>query len=136
MTAAPPVPHPVPDGGINGAHLANLPRYHPIAMNPNPPPHPAMPPPEQMMHGHHFRHFAPPPLHDPHAHSAPPPPHSLSSLDQIEGRLRQLEHEEMSRMAARSHLLALRKREDEEFRRLTESAEAEEEVCIPFMHLI
>ncbi|KAJ5172568.1 hypothetical protein N7492_005161 [Penicillium capsulatum] len=83
-----------------------------------------MPPPEQMAQNHHFRHFVPPPLHDPHAH---PPPHALSSLDQIEGRLRQLEHEEMSRMAARSHLLALRKREDEEFRRLTESAEAEEE---------
>lgn len=32
-------------------------------------------------------------------------------------------------MAARHHLLAVRKREDEEFRRMTESAEAEEEVC-------
>lgn len=31
-------------------------------------------------------------------------------------------------MAARSQLLAIRKREDEEFRRMTESAEAEEEV--------
>lgn len=54
----------------------------------------------------------------------------MSSLDQIEARLRQLEHEEMNRMATRTHLLALRKREDEEFRRMTESAEAEEEVCI------
>ena len=35
-------------------------------------------------------------------------------------------------MAARSHLLALRKREDEEFRRMTESAEAEEEVGLPY----
>lgn len=31
-------------------------------------------------------------------------------------------------MATRSHILAVRKREDEEFRRLTESAEIEEEV--------
>lgn len=51
-----------------------------------------------------------------------------SPLDQIETRLRQLEHEESARMAARSHLLALRKREDEEFRKVTETAEAEEEV--------
>jgi hypothetical protein len=32
-------------------------------------------------------------------------------------------------MAARHHLLAVRKREDEEFRRMTENAEVEEEVC-------
>lgn len=51
-------------------------------------------------------------------------------MEQIEARLRQLEHEEMNRMAARSHLLAIRKREDEEFRRMTESAEAEEEVPV------
>jgi hypothetical protein len=31
-------------------------------------------------------------------------------------------------MAARGHLLAIRKREDEEFRRMTENAEVEEEV--------
>lgn len=140
MTAAPPVVHhPVPDSGMNGVpgHLANgLPRYHPIAMNPNPPPHPPMPPPEQMMQNHHFRHFAPPPLHDPHVHSGPPSVPSVpspSSLEHIEVRLRQLEHEEMNRMAARSHLLAVRKREDEEFRRMTESAEAEEEVY--FLHV-
>ncbi|KAJ5112406.1 hypothetical protein N7532_000451 [Penicillium argentinense] len=96
MTATPLVPHSVPEGAING-HL----RYHPIAMNPNPPPHPQMPPPDQM--------------------------HTPSSLEQIEARLRQLEHEEMTRMATRSHILAARKREDEDFRRLTESAEAEEE---------
>lgn len=135
MTAAPPVTHSVPDGGINGGpgHLPNgLPRYHTIAMNPNPPPHHPMPPPDQMMQNPHFRHFAPPPLHDPHAHPGPPPPvapaPSPNSLERIEARLRQLEHEEMNRMAARSHLLAIRKREDEEFRRMTESAEAEEEV--------
>lgn len=132
MTAAPPVPHAVPEG-LNGApgHLAHsLPRYQAIAMNPNPPPHPQMPPPDQMVQNHHYRHYAPPPLHDPHAGPPPPPPPAaLSSLDQIEARLRQLEHEEMNRMAARHHLLAVRKREDEEFRRMTESAEAEEEVC-------
>lgn len=132
MTAAPPVPHAVPEG-LNGApsHLAhNLPRYQAIAMNPNPPSHPPMPPPDQMVQNHHYRHYAPPPLHDPHAGPPPPPPApALTSLDQIEARLRQLEHEEMNRMAARHHLLAVRKREDEEFRRMTESAEAEEEVC-------
>lgn len=58
-----------------------------------------------------------------------PAPHPPSHIDQIDARLRQLEHEEAARMAARSHLLAIRKREDEEFRRMTESAEAEEEVC-------
>lgn len=136
MTAAPPVPQPVPDSGMNGGpghHVNGLPRYHPIAMNPNPPPHHQMPPPEQMMQNHHFRHFAPPPLHDPHAHPGPPPvapAPTPTSLEQIEARLRQLEHEEMNRMAARSHLLAIRKREDEEFRRMTESAEAEEEVVL------
>lgn len=131
MTAAPPVPHAIPEG-LNGApgHLAHsLPRYQAIAMNPNPPSHPPMPPPEQMVQNHHYRHYPPPPLHDPHAGPPPPPPPAaLSSLDQIEARLRQLEHEEMNRMAARHHLLAVRKREDEEFRRMTESAEAEEEV--------
>ncbi|KAJ5438655.1 uncharacterized protein N7458_009653 [Penicillium daleae] len=130
MTAAPPVPHAIPEG-LNGApgHLAHsLPRYQAIAMNPNPPSHPPMPPPDQMVQNHHYRHYAPPPLHDPHAGPPPPPPPAaLSSLDQIEARLRQLEHEEMNRMAARHHLLAVRKREDEEFRRMTENAEVEEE---------
>ncbi|KAJ5133467.1 hypothetical protein N7526_004832 [Penicillium atrosanguineum] len=130
MATAPPVPHPVPDSGMNGHGHHGIPRYHPIAMNPNPPPHPSMPPPEQMVQNHHFRHFAPPPLHDLHPHPGPSPvpqPPSPSSLEQIEVRLRQLEHEEMNRMAARHHILAVRKREDEEFRRLTEGAEAEEE---------
>ncbi|KAJ5738896.1 hypothetical protein N7493_002051 [Penicillium malachiteum] len=129
MTAAPPVPHAVPEG-MNGGpgHIpSGLPRYHPIAMNPNPP-HPAMPPPDQMAQSHHYRHYAPPLLHDPHAGPPPvPPTPSPTNLEQIEQRLRQLEHEEMNRMAARTHLLAVRKREDEEFRRMTESAEAEEE---------
>ncbi|CAI7673245.1 unnamed protein product [Penicillium manginii] len=128
MTAAPPVPHSVPDG-VNGGHL----RYHPIAMNPNPPPHPQMPPPDQMVQNHHFRYFRPPQaMHDGHGPQGPPgpppvPQHNPTSLEQIEARLRQLEHEEMNRMATRSHILAARKREDEEFRRLTEGAEAEEE---------
>ncbi|KAJ5408003.1 hypothetical protein N7509_001886 [Penicillium cosmopolitanum] len=127
MTAAPPVPHSVPDG-VNGGHL----RYHPIAMNPNPP-HPQMPPPDQMVQNHHFRYFRPPQaMHDGHGPQGPPgpppvPQHNPTSLEQIENRLRQLEHEEMNRMATRSHILAARKREDEEFRRLTEGAEAEEE---------
>jgi hypothetical protein len=120
----------VPDG-VNGGHL----RYHPIAMNPNPPPHPQMPPPDQMVQNHHFRYFRPPQaMHDGHGPQGPPgpppvPQHNPTSLEQIEARLRQLEHEEMNRMATRSHILAARKREDEEFRRLTEGAEAEEEVC-------
>ncbi|KAJ5327896.1 hypothetical protein N7452_008286 [Penicillium brevicompactum] len=99
MTTAPPV-HAVPDSGIPG-HLVNLPRYHPIAMNPNPPPH--MPPPE-MMQNHHY-----------------------PTLEHIEARLRHLEHEEMARNATRSRILAMRKHEDEEFRAMTERAEAEEE---------
>ncbi|KAF9886668.1 hypothetical protein FE257_011182 [Aspergillus nanangensis] len=73
----------------------------------------------------HFRPFPPPPP----IHEAGPPgpvPHP-GHMDHIESRLRQLEHEEASRMAARSHLLAVRKREDEDFRRMTENAEAEEE---------
>ena len=57
----------------------------------------------------------------------PSPP---AQLDHIECRLRQLEHEEAARTLARGRQLAVRKREDEEFRRLTESAEFEEEVCI------
>lgn len=118
------------------AHLNGLPRYHPIAMNPNTPSHPPMPPPDQLVQNHHFRHYAPPPptpatpqLHDPHQGPPPVPAPNPSTLEQIEARLRQLEHEEMNRSAARTHLLALRKREDEEFRRLTENAELEEEVC-------
>ena len=64
-----------------------------------------------------------------HEHGPPgPPPHPGAHLDHIEARLRQLEQEEAARMAARSHLLAMRKREDEEFRRVTENAEFEEEV--------
>lgn len=139
MTAAPPVPHPGPDTSIHGGSHSYLPnglsRYHPIAMNPNLPPHQPVPHPDQMMHNHQFRHF-PPPLHDPHAHPGPPgaPAPSPNSLEQIELRLRQLEHEEVNRMAVRSHLLAVRKREDEEFRRMTESAEAEEEVRLPSHH--
>ncbi|KAJ5569782.1 uncharacterized protein N7459_009212 [Penicillium hispanicum] len=130
MTAAPPVAHPVPDSGMNGntGHLSGLPRYHPIAMNPTPS-HPPMPPPDQLVQNHHFRHFAPPPppLHDPHQGPPPVPAPNPSTLEQIEARLRQLEHEEMNRSAARTHLLAVRKREDEEFRRMTENAELEEE---------
>ncbi|KKK27090.1 hypothetical protein ARAM_000033 [Aspergillus rambellii] len=124
--AAPPVP-PVHENGLNGSvpgHHVNmsLPRFHPIAMNPNQPV-----PPESMMHGHHhFRPFPPPP---PMQETGPPGPPNAHppSIDHIESRLRQLEHEEAARMAARSHLLAIRKREDEEFRRMTENAEAEEE---------
>ncbi|KAI9372103.1 hypothetical protein BJX61DRAFT_467936 [Aspergillus egyptiacus] len=128
--AAPPVP-PVHESGMNGTmsgHHVNmsLPRFHPIAMNPSQPG-----PPDPMMHSHqHYRHY-PPPL--PMQEQGPPPqgpptPHGqVPSIDHIEARLRQLEHEEAARMAARSHMLAIRKREDEEFRRMTESAEAEEE---------
>ncbi|KAJ5171448.1 uncharacterized protein N7500_004231 [Penicillium coprophilum] len=123
MTTAPPVHHTGPDSGIPG-HLNHLPRYHPIAMNPNPPHQ--MPPPEQMVQSHHFRHFAPP-MHEHHPSQGVPPVHSPASLEHIEARLRHLEHEEMARNAARSRILAMRKHEDEEFRSMTERAEAEEE---------
>ncbi|KAL2815384.1 hypothetical protein BJX63DRAFT_420455 [Aspergillus granulosus] len=129
--AAPPVP-PVHENGMNGnipGHHVNLslPRFHPIAMNPGQPV-----PPEPMLHGHqHYRPYPPSQMSEqgppgPPAPPGPPTPH-VSGIDHIEARLRQLEHEEAARMAARSHLLAIRKREDEEFRRMTESAEAEEE---------
>ena len=127
MTTAPPVHHSGPDSGIPGHLVNHLPRYHPIAMNPNPPPH-QMPPPEQMVQSHHFRHFAPP-MHEHHPPApAVPPAHSPASLEHIEARLRHLEHEEMARNATRSRILAMRKHEDEEFRAMTERAEAEEEV--------
>jgi hypothetical protein len=86
-----------------------------------------MPPPEQMVQSHHFRHFAP--MHEQHPPGVPPV-HSPASLEHIEARLRHLEHEEMARMATRSRILAMRKHEDEEFRSMTERAEAEEEVSI------
>ncbi|KAL3457351.1 hypothetical protein BJX64DRAFT_20017 [Aspergillus heterothallicus] len=133
VAAPPPVP-PVHENGMNGAipgHHVNLslPRFHPIAMNPGQPV-----PPESMMHGHqHYRPYPPPPTMSeqgpPPGPPGPPTPHA-SGIDHIEARLRQLEHEEAARMAARSHLLAVRKREDEEFRRMTENAEAEEEVWL------
>ncbi|KAB8073449.1 hypothetical protein BDV29DRAFT_135950 [Aspergillus leporis] len=126
MTVAAPPVAPVHENGINGNahghHHVNigLPRFHPIAMNPSQPVHP-----EQMIPNHsHFRPF-PPPMQEPGPPG--PAPHPPTHIDQIEARLRQLEHEEAARMAARSHLLAIRKREDEEFRRMTEGAEAEEE---------
>ncbi|KAL4914730.1 hypothetical protein BDW62DRAFT_189979, partial [Aspergillus aurantiobrunneus] len=121
--AAPPVP-PVHENGVNGSipgHHVNmtLPRFHPIAMNPGQPV-----PPESIMHGHQpFRHY--PPMQE-QGPPGPPTPNG-PNIDHIEARLRQLEHEEAARMAARSHLLAIRKREDEEFRRMTENAEVEEE---------
>ncbi|PLN77823.1 hypothetical protein BDW42DRAFT_154098 [Aspergillus taichungensis] len=132
MTVAAPPVAPAHENGVNGVpghhhhhhHHLNmaLPRFHPIAMNPNQQVHPDHLPPH-----HHFRHFPPPPPLQDHGHGPPGPPPPVHHLDHIEGRLRQLEHEEAARMAARSHLLAVRKREDEEFRRMTENAEAEEE---------
>ncbi|KAL2834285.1 hypothetical protein BDW59DRAFT_45796 [Aspergillus cavernicola] len=125
--AAPPVP-PLHENGMNGTipghHVSmSLPRFHPIAMNPS------QTGPPDMMHGHqHFRHFPPPPpmQEGPLGPQGPPTPH-VPSIDHIENRLRQLENEDAARMAARSHLLAMRKREDEDFRRMTENAELEEE---------
>ncbi|QKX54808.1 uncharacterized protein TRUGW13939_01897 [Talaromyces rugulosus] len=181
MTAASPAaPPPVGENGVN--HAMNMPRFHPIAINPNnqpqtssaqhpppyrsfgeqqhglaapaatlppPPPYHApstllpqqqqqqqqLPPPHhahahahahQHPHQHQHQHLQHP------AHSGPPPlqqghqPMPLQ-LDHIEARLRQIEHEESNRSAARAHLLSVRKREDEEFRMITERAEAEEE---------
>lgn len=137
MTVAPPVPPSVHENSLNGSVHANgpmnpmaLPRFHPIAMNP--PPEAAA-----MQNSHHYRPFHPPPpppsqqqqQHGPVQESGPAPPglHPVH-IDHIEARLRQLENEDAARMAARSQLLAIRKREDEDFRRMTESAEAEEEV--------
>ena len=135
MIAASPVAPSVPDGGPNGSvhgHAVNmnLPRLHPIAMNSAPP---ASDPLIQ-----NFRRYAPAPSQD-HGPTLPPPPPaqqpaqppnpSPSHLDRIESRLRQLEHEEAARTLARSHQLAVRKREDEDFRKVTENAELEEEVC-------
>ncbi|THC97247.1 hypothetical protein EYZ11_003300 [Aspergillus tanneri] len=77
-----------------------------------------------MQNHHHFRAFQPPPLQEP---GPPTPAPHVQNIDHIEARLRQLEHEEAARMAARSQLLAIRKREDEDFRRMTENAEVEEE---------
>ena len=131
--AAPPVPPSVHENGFNGSvHSAHgpvnpmtLPRFHPIAMNPNQP----MPPEATMQNPpHHFRPFPPPP--PPMQQDSGPPPAGVhpAHIDNIELRLRQLEGEEAARMAARSQLLAIRKREDEDFRRMTENAEVEEEV--------
>ncbi|KAL4888935.1 hypothetical protein BDV59DRAFT_123721 [Aspergillus ambiguus] len=136
MTVATPAVAPVHENGLNGNVSGphhhhhhpppqtnmNLPRFHPIAMNPNQPVHPEhMPVPNHS----HFRPFPPPPPM--HEHGPPPPGAHPGHIDHIEARLRQLEHEEAARMAARSQLLAIRKREDEDFRRMTENAEAEEE---------
>ncbi|KAG2412446.1 hypothetical protein HFD88_010003 [Aspergillus terreus] len=136
MTVATPAVTQVHENGLNG-HVphqhhhhhhhphqtnVNLPRFHPIAMNPSQPVHPE----HMAVPNHpHFRPFPPPPpMHEP---GPPPPGAHPAHIDHIEARLRQLEHEEAARMAARSQLLAIRKREDEEFRRMTENAEAEEE---------
>ncbi|KAJ9222080.1 hypothetical protein DTO027B5_5046 [Paecilomyces variotii] len=119
---------------VHGHITMNMPRFHPIAINPH---HSGAHDPSQG----HYRHtpYPPPPVEQqPLAHPGPQGtpapsgpllgPQSIpNQLDQIEARLRQLEHEDAARMAARSHLLAIRKREDEEFRMITESAEAEEE---------
>lgn len=127
--AAPPVPSTTlhENGPVHAHGPVNpmtLPRFHPIAMNPNQhmPPDPAM--------QHHFRPYPPPPPQQhPHLpHSAQEPGLHPSHIEHIEARLRQLENEEAARMATRSQLLAIRKREDEDFRRMTENAEAEEEV--------
>ncbi|KAK9599658.1 hypothetical protein V6Z93_003950 [Aspergillus fumigatus] len=78
MTAAapPPVPPPVHEHGINGlpGHAVNmsLPRFHPIAMNPNQPI-----PPEHAMQNHHhhyYRPFPPPPPMQESGPSGPPGP--------------------------------------------------------------
>ena len=125
MTVAPPVAPSVHENSLNGSVHTNgpvnpmaLPRFHPIAMNPPPEAlyrqfHPPPPPPQQQQHA---------PVQEPGAALHP------AHIDHIEARLRQLENEDAARMAARSQLLAIRKREDEDFRRMTESAEAEEEV--------
>ncbi|KAL4807192.1 hypothetical protein BDV18DRAFT_137120 [Aspergillus unguis] len=126
MTVAAPAVPPVHENGMNNnipghhAHLS-LPRFHPIAMNPG------QPAPESMMHHQPYRHYPPHPSMQEQGPPQGPPTPGVPSIDHIEARLRQLEHEEAARMAARSHLLAIRKREDEEFRRMTEHAEVEEE---------
>lgn len=137
MTVAPPVPPPRPETAFSASMPGpvNNMRFHPIAVNPNQPP-----PPDATMHNHHFRPF---PMHD-HGPPGPVPPPAgpgpgagAGPLDHVEARLKQLEQEDAARMAARSHLLAMRKDEDEEFRRVTENAEVEEEVwMIAGLHLM
>jgi hypothetical protein len=155
MTAAsPPAPPPVGETGLNGApvhgHMMNMARFHPIAINPSGPAPPGLP--SYRPYGAPILDQGPPPPQHQQAPGAPPshhhPPHPgtpgipaqgpfppppgpagmSSQLDQIEGRLRQIEHEEASRAAARAHTLAMRRREDDDFRLVTERAEAEEEV--------
>lgn len=123
MTAAsPPLAPPIGENGLNNSvhgHVTmNMPRFHPIAINPN-----TSGPPAPPIQGPYRPYGAP--IMEP----APPGPLQIpSQLEQIENRLRQLEHEEANRSSARTHLLSVRKREDEEFRMVTERAEAEEEV--------
>lgn len=133
----------------------NMPRYQPIAINPNTSGPPAPPvsasyrpygapmPEQQQQQQAPPQHFPPPPQHllnpppPPPGHPPPGPPSSIpAQLEQIEARLRQIEQEEASRAAARARILAIRKREDEEFRMITERAEAEEEVRIALSALL
>ncbi|OXV09223.1 hypothetical protein Egran_03013 [Elaphomyces granulatus] len=102
---------------VHGHVTMNMPRFHPIAINPN-----TSGPPAPPIQGPYRPYGAP--IMEP----APPGPLPIpSQLEQIESRLRQLEHEEAARSNARTHLLTVRKREDEDFRMVTERAEAEEE---------
>ncbi|KAH8690805.1 hypothetical protein BGW36DRAFT_364365 [Talaromyces proteolyticus] len=144
MTAASAAaPPPVGENGVSGhthGPTMAMPRFHPIAINPNvqtsAPPGPALYRPYATSI---IDHGPPPPPPPHHAPPGPPlqqqtlvphqqhPPLLPSQIDQIEARLRQIEHEESSRAAARAHTLNVRKREDEEFRMITERAEAEED---------
>lgn len=135
---------------VHGHITMNMPRFHPIAINPH---HSVPHDPSQGLY-RHTPYGPPPPVEQGPPPAPAPPPHSApqgtpappgpplgpqsipSQLDQIEARLRQLEHEDAARTAARSHLLAIRKREDEEFRMITESAEAEEEVRIVIVNVL
>lgn len=156
MTVAEPAPPAAPPAGMadSGMHssssgpsqMIDSISYSSIAMSPNPancappsasPGHRACPisgRPEQSQQQQRYQF---PPLHHlPSPGSAPPPtlppPGPASSitaeLEQIENRLRQIEQEEAYRAAVRAYMLNKRKREDEEFRMVTERAEAEEEV--------
>ena len=118
MTAALPPSH-----GVDTAGYVDRPRLLPMPVDSRNTPSsvfacqyspPPPPPPPVVVH-----HHLPPPHHDP----------MIAQLDQIESRLRQLEQEEAARALDRARQLAIRKHEDEEFRRVTENAELEEEVC-------
>lgn len=143
MTAAPPVipaaPEPSLNGSVSGQFCMDLSRFAALATNSASQAPSSIQDP--IFNDLHYRHYpsssvqdlgppAPTPPMDHHHHHHHHHHLSPCQLDNIESRLRQLEQEDAARMLTRTQLLAIRKREDDEFRRVTENAEMEEEVYI------